>query len=130
MEVYTIDQVIDLWNQKVKGQHKTVVVRRRFKQPDFMKKFDEAAEDIGSLQDWGVIIDESLRVFDDPWWERRRLMQGFNWLFQRRNKGEGELNWVHFYELAASRDERSKLDNEKKDLFKLFATSNNTESLP
>ena len=117
-----LDQVIDLWNQKVKGAHKTVRIKSRFHTPEFLKKFEEAKKEIGTLSDWAVIIDESLRVFDDPWWECRRLKQGFDWLFQRRNKGQGELNWIHFYELGMDR-----LESQPKEL---FTTSTNTEELP
>jgi len=126
--MYTLDDVIDLWNHRVVGCHKTVRIKSRFKTPDFIKKFDEAKKELPTLKDWECIINESLRVFDDPWWECRRLKQGFNWLFQKRCKGEGEVNWIHFYELAMDRAES---EGSKKELMNnLFSIDNNTEVLP
>ena len=117
-----LDQVIDLWNQELKGLCSTCLVRKKFSSDKkFMKKFTEAREVLVTLDLWDIVFQEIKLLFDDPWWiENRRLKQGFDWLFQRRSMGEGEINWIYYYELAITKQQDA--DRRKELHIKHFGT--------
>jgi hypothetical protein len=121
MEKITIDILIDDWNELVDGYHKKVRVRSPFYDAKFKKLFLSAAKDLPEREQWQDIIKQTLKLFNgDPFWEERRGKQGLMWLFQRRSKGLGEINWIYYYELSMDeKEEGVQINSSIKEYFKI-----------
>jgi len=100
----TIDQLIKLWNTLGKGTHKTIRVKTPYNEKNFLKLFEAAILEVPDLGGWELIIKETIRQFnEDEFWQSRQGLHSLKWLFQRRSKGQGEYNWIYYYELAMDR---------------------------
>lgn len=126
---FLIKDLIELWNDKTKGYCRSVRLIDRFvKTNKKAPEINEAIKELPDKESWELIFCEVVRnwTHGDGWWEQRRGKQGLEWLFQRRNKGNGELNWVYYYETAMDRLEQKMVST---DLFsEVMEDERSTES--
>ena len=119
--------IITQWNTTVKGKYKTVRLEEPFIETN-SKKIAKALAILPNISMWQIAFNEALKNLEDDdsqFWANAAPRLGLAWMLQRSSKGQGELNYVKYYEIGMDRKEKTE---RKMEVFEFEPT--NIEELP